>query len=166
VHAAGANDLTVRPEDFDKLYQWARYPQGMPGKTSAPPPEPEMERVQEQQEQPGKPQEAESESEPSQGAFLHEGKRALWALGVASATEDLGHGQKQADLNARKHLRAMVASVNPTGAAGSEGDIHIVDRWVDPETGVCYSVAVLPLVATALLPAEAKALWDRFQPSP
>jgi len=198
VSAANANDLTVKPKNFNMLYQWARYPQGMPSvSNNMPPPwapgEKAGEKIAKQPAQPKDqklpvpPAEKSSEpvalpakpppsppsipkpapipskrvlpplaqvcpplpgGEPSCGAMLVEGKRALWVIGRARADGD-------GDEVAMRQLAAMRARERLARTV-------IIDRWHNKKEGAFYAVVALPLSACGLDAEAASRLFARY----
>jgi hypothetical protein len=164
VAAAYANDMVAEPEKFHMLYQWARYPQGMPVADSQRTVEPlvvdkgvlkkvepeERPELEPAAEPPGKtgtiPNTEAQKKQPldiqNVGAFTPDGIRTLWALGRASASA--GQSAKE--------------TITSTTLEGTQ----IIDRWVDPQTGEFYSVAVIPLSKSGLPKEQAELLFNRL----
>lgn len=195
VSAANSNDLTVRPVNFKMLYQWARYPQGMPAtsiktlparapdklaekKAPPPPAQPPAQPLPQQTPSVKKPVRLPAKrrpptpaelcpplpgGEPSCGAMVVEGERALWAIGRASAKGDGAAMRKLAAMRARERLARMLAP-KATGkqlSASLTGAV-IVDRWRNKEEGAYYAVVALPLSACGLDDETASRLFARY----
>jgi len=113
------------------------------------------------------------------GAFTLEGTRVLWALGRAAPTanKDPALIRLAADMRARDALARMIAGKTYTATGQTaEGkvvhkktitnttlkDTRITDRWVDPQTGEHFSVAVIPLAKSGLAKEKAELLFNKL----
>ena len=177
--AAASNDITVDLDHLNALYQYARFPQGMPRKPSpapvpAPAPAPEVVTVPERVEPPPAPKpEPPPEPEPEvpddapkmSGGFVMEGVRMLWGMGIASDMKDQVLARKLADARARKQIAVLIQRHlrldSPMDLVLQH--LEIADRWQVPQENAHYSIAVVELEKIGLTPDMAEKIWESLK---
>jgi hypothetical protein len=113
----------------------------------------------------------------TRGAFVIEGVRAFWGMGMASSDHGPYTARRLSDKRARQEIADIFkrntdvfASVTPDGLRAREARFlqaivkksAVIDRWIDPREELHYSVAVLALSDCGLEIELANMLWERL----
>jgi hypothetical protein len=162
------NHIAIPISEIDKLYQYARYPQGMPkpkplpsSNESSPVPLPE-ETVAAPIVAPSSEQMPLS-GKRTAGAFLSKGQKALWGKGEIAGIDDKEIAWKAADAAA---WEAVVEVLVKNGIKVGEGIQKVINetpvtdrRMIDPSQKRIFSVVVVPMKTLGLKAEEAEVLW-------
>jgi hypothetical protein len=176
---APTKDLDVDLKYAEHLKKYARHPRGMPKNAAPalqiepepapkPPPPPKVAQV------PPVPRPDPAKS----GAFILEGTRLLWGMGVVTNVRDPGLARKLADARARKQVAVLleyhIASVsrdeNPDPLTRpvihwerTVEHLEIADRWEVAEEKASYSIAVVELEKCGLKKELQEKVWKRLE---
>jgi hypothetical protein len=134
-----------------------------PAPPKPPPPEPALPEPEPPKPEPPKPVPVKPAPEPkpvpsTSGAFMSEGKKALWGLGQARES------WQAADVDAMMGIASLILPyLDPDSVPAMEivqVKAVIADRWVDSSDKTHHSIAVLPLEQAGLSPEAATRLWE------
>jgi hypothetical protein len=174
--AAASNDINVDLDHINALYQYARFPQGMPRKPSPapmpvpvpetkpePPPVPVVVSPPERVEPP-EPEPPKDKGPRMSGGFVMEDVKMLWGMGTATKVRDPVLARKMADARARKQVALLIQQkldlTSPLDLTLRH--IEIADRWQVSGENAHYSIAVVELSKCGLTPDMAEKLWNRL----
>jgi len=160
---APSEELEVGLNYMDYAAKYARHPGGMPP-DKAPAPKVEPEPAPEKAAAPPTPPAPPAPKPDSEkcGAFILEGTRLLWGMGVVDDVRDPVLARKLADARARKQIALLIQHHLhldvPLDIVLQHAEI--AERWQIPEKNARYSIAVVELAQCGLLPEQAEKLWD------